>query len=74
MLCVGIVIAAFLRCAITDTERRLGKRFDRLESKVAGLATDRGRLAQEVTKTRERLTRLEGFTRGYSPADVPAAE
>ena len=78
MLGVGVAIVAFLRCAMTDMEQRLGKRIDRLESKVDGLARDHGSLAGEMAGIRERMTRLEGlfegFVRGEPPAEAPAAE
>ncbi len=78
MLGVGVVITAFLWCAMTDMEHRLDKRFARLERKVDGLAKDHGGLAQEVAEIRERMARLEGLFEGFvrrePPADVPAAE
>ena len=74
MLGVGVVIMTFLWRAMTDMEQRLDKRFDRLESKVDGLATEYRSLAQEVAKSRERMVRLMGFMRRNPPAETPAAE
>ena len=78
MLAVGVVITAFLWRAMKDTEHRLDKRFDRLESKVDGLATGYGSLAQKVAEIRGCMARpeglFEGFVRREPPADVPAAE
>ena len=67
MLGVGVVITAFLWRAMTDMEHRLDKRFDRLESKVDGLATDYGSLAQEVAEIRGCMGAARRTVRGIRP-------
>ena len=54
MLGVGVAIAAFYWRAMADMERRLRKRFDRLESKVDDLTRACRTLTAGMARFRER--------------------